>query len=243
MKNRDQRPADLNRREAMLMLGAAMLAGPVGAQSALSTTPPSGKRPSCVFTPEQTEGPYFSDLRLNRSDIRSDPTDGSVRPGVPLALMLRVHAVDGARCTPVSGATVDIWHCDATGIYSDSADAGFDTRGKKFLRGYQVTDTNGAVRFITIYPGWYPGRTVHIHFKVRATTGSGRKVELTSQLYFPNSTNERIHANSPYAAHGRPPHGNEADGLFRRGGRELMLAPVDTGQGYAASFDIGIAMT
>lgn len=241
MNKRHPKLAGLNRREAMLMLGAAMLAGPVGAQS--SQNKPSGKLPACVFTPQQTEGPYFSDLRLNRADIRSDPSDGTVRPGVPLALMLRVHAVENARCTPVSGAIVDIWHCDATGVYSDSADAGFDTRGKKFLRGYQATDANGAVRFLTIYPGWYSGRAVHIHFKVRAKSASGREVELTSQLYFPNDINARVHANKPYAANTGQRRDNEADGLFRRGGRELMLALVENGKGYAATFDVGIAMT
>ncbi len=82
------------------------------------------------------------------------------------------------------GAIVDIWHCDAAGVYSDATDPGFNTVGKKFLRGYQVTDANGGVQFTTIYPGWYRGRTVHIHFKVRAKAKSGQSYEFTSQLYF-----------------------------------------------------------
>src|SRR5687768_15159292 len=115
---------------------------------------------SCVVTPQQTEGPYFVDERPNRSDVRTDPSDGSIKEGLPLALEIRVFAVGaavgadrGTDCKPIAGAVVDIWHCDAQGIYSDVMDDNFNTIGKKFLRGYQVTDKNGSVRFITIYPG------------------------------------------------------------------------------------------
>ena len=228
--------ARLSRRKALAMLGAAMFAGRASAQA-------PARRPACVVTPEQTEGPYFSDLMLNRSDIRSDPADGTVKSGIPLVLTLRVHAVDGERCVPLSGAIVDVWHCDATGVYSDTVDAAFDTRGKKFLRGYQVTDAGGTVRFTTIYPGWYPGRAVHVHFKVRTKARTGRDLEFTSQLYFPDALNERVHAAAPYARPGKHGQRNESDGLFRRGGRLLMLDVSGTpGGGYAGSFDIGIAV-
>jgi len=224
----------ISRREALLLLGASMLAGTASGQTPV---------PSCVVTPEQTEGPYFSDFMLNRSDIRSDPTDGSVKPGIPLVLSLRIHTVDGKRCAPLPGAIVDIWHCDAAGAYSDAVDSSFDTRGRKFLRGYQVTDADGAVRFTTIYPGWYPGRTTHVHFKVRAKARSGRDAEFTSQLYFPDSLNERVHAAAPYARPEEDRLQNEDDGLYRRGGRTLMLAPESTADGgYAARFEVGIAM-
>jgi len=233
-KGRAKPRSGISRREALLLLGASMLAGTASGQ-----TP----RPTCVVTPEQTEGPYFSDFMLNRSDIRSDPADGSAKPGVPLVLSLRVHAVDGGRCTPLPGAIVDIWHCDAAGVYSDAVDSSFDTRGKKFLRGYQVTDAYGSVRFTTIYPGWYPGRATHVHFKVRTKARSGRDAEFTSQLYFPDALNERVHAAAPYARAGRDRMKNEGDGLYRRGGRMLMLAPESTADGgYAARFDIGIAV-
>jgi protocatechuate 3,4-dioxygenase beta subunit len=143
----------------------------------------AGAAPGCVLTPEQTEGPYFVDVRLNRSDIRADvrsgPGAGVVAAGVPLALALRVLDT-GAGCRPVAGALVDIWHCDAAGVYSDAVDPGFDSRGHTFLRGYQVSGSDGVLRFLTIYPGWYRGRAVHIHFKVRTSTGG----EFTSQLYF-----------------------------------------------------------
>lgn len=225
----------VTRRDAILLLGAAMLSVPSAAQFL-------PRKPTCVLTPEQTEGPYFSDLRLNRSDIRSDPADGSAKPGVPLALTLHTYAASPKGCTPIVGAVVDIWHCDASGVYSDAQDATFDTRGKKFLRGYQVSDADGVVQFLTIYPGWYPGRAVHIHFKVRMETSSQRHVEVTSQLYFPDLLTDEIHARPPYAGGGRRRQRNEEDGLYRRGGRQLMLDVTKQGQGYAGSFDIGIEM-
>jgi protocatechuate 3,4-dioxygenase beta subunit len=102
---------------------------------------------ACIVTPDQTEGPYFVDEMLNRSDITVDPTDGSVKPGLPLRLGFVVYRVDGEACEPIEGAMVDVWHCDHLGVYSDVVDAtiGFDTTGQMFLRGFQVTDASGAV--------------------------------------------------------------------------------------------------
>ena len=183
----------LTRREVLALLGgAAILAGtPLrsGAQAL----------PSCIVTPQQTEGPFFTDARLNRSDIRSDPTDNSVRDGVPLALTLRVSSVGVGGCFPLAGAMVDVWHCDAAGAYSDADGA---TAGKRFLRGYQLTDAGGAARFTTIYPGWYPGRAVHIHLKVRVNAGPALGHEFTSQLYFNEAVTDRVHARAPYSARG-----------------------------------------
>lgn len=99
--------------------------------------------PACIVRPEQTEGPYFVDTKLNRSDIRVDPSDNSVRPGVPLRLEFHVSRIAGGACNPLPGAIVDVWHCDAAGVYSDVRDGRFDARGKKFLRGYQQTDADG----------------------------------------------------------------------------------------------------
>ena len=145
----------------------------------LQSTAVAAAIPSCVVRPEQTEGPYFIDEKLNRSDIRSEPSDGSIRQGVPLRLAFQVSRVEGGSCAPLSGARVDIWQCDAVGVYSDVRDMNVDSRGKKFLRGYQVTNTGGSAEFLTIYPGWYPGRAVHIHFKVRNDPASRQGSQAT----------------------------------------------------------------
>jgi hypothetical protein len=163
-----------NRREALQALaGAGAAVALVGcgigssstAQATATTsasTSTSGATPACVARPALTERPYFVDERLNRSDIRSDPADGSIRQGALLALTFRVSALTNA-CAPLGGASVDVWHCDALGVYSDVTDPSSSTVGKKFLRGYQVTDSAGVAQFTTIYPGWYQGRAVHIH--------------------------------------------------------------------------------
>ena len=182
----------LSRREMLVLFGAAgaaVLAACVPGQSSpmpLTSTPaptPSNSPtqalssattqalsavnatalPSCIVRPALTEGPYFVDEKINRSDLRSDPSDGSVKDGAPLSLTVHVSKIDSSGCTPLQGAQVDVWHCDALGVYSDAAEPSFNTKGKKFLRGYQVTDANGNVQFTTIYPGWYQGRAVHIH--------------------------------------------------------------------------------
>jgi protocatechuate 3,4-dioxygenase beta subunit len=240
MDDDDSRGRLVNRREMLNLLGATgltLLAGPSFAQSPRTL--------SCVATPEQTEGPYFVDEGLNRSDIRSDPADGSIRAGLPLILRLVVSSIDKTGCRPVSGAIVDIWHCDAAGAYSDARDPRFSTAGKKFLRGYQVTDQEGAVRFTTIYPGWYPGRAVHIHFKVRTAPKASRAYEFSSQLYFDDATTDRVHARMPYAERGARRARNAADGLFRDGGDQLMLRlienPTEIPQGYAGSFHVGLS--
>jgi protocatechuate 3,4-dioxygenase beta subunit len=233
MKNDDHQTGRiLTRRKALALLGgAAMLASGVSPRSGMAQT-----LPTCVVTPEQMEGPFFTDVRLNRSDIRSDPTDKSVKEGVPLALTLRVSAVGNAGCTPLAGATVDVWHCDAAGVYSES---GGNTAGKKFLRGHQVTDANGAVRFTTIYPGWYPGRAVHIHFKVRMLTGPALGNEFTSQLYFDEAITDRVLARAPYSVRGQRTR-NSGDGLYRRNGSRLMLTLTESGSGYAGEFHVGM---
>ena len=196
--------------------------------------------PSCVVRPEQTEGPYFVDERLHRSDIRSDPTDGRVSPGTPLALTVLVSRLNAGDCQPLAGAQVDIWHCDALGVYSDVQDPDFTTIGQKFLRGYQVTDARGEARFVTVYPGWYPGRTVHIHFKIRTAPVAKRSFEFTSQLYFDDELTDRVHAAPPYAAKGPRIARNQHDWIFRRGGDRLMLDTTSTADGYAATFPIGL---
>jgi protocatechuate 3,4-dioxygenase beta subunit len=135
---------------------------------------------------------------------------------------------------------VDVWHCDALGVYSDVSDAGFNTVGKKYLRGYQVTDANGVARFTTIYPGWYSGRTVHIHFKIRSSASSTSAYEFTSQLFFDDNLTDQVHAQSPYASKGQRDTRNANDGIYRQGGAQLVLDVTASGGGYAATFDIAL---
>ncbi|MBW4572713.1 MAG: intradiol ring-cleavage dioxygenase [Tolypothrix carrinoi HA7290-LM1] len=248
MKNNNRQLSQiLSRREALALFRAGVTAmlvvGCIPRKSSTaqaSSTANNATKPACVVSPEQTEGPYFVDEKLNRSDIRSDPSDGSMKDGVPLQLTLRVSQVSSTSCTPLKGAIVDIWHCDALGVYSDVNDRSFSTVGKKFLRGYQVTDAQGTVEFTTIYPGWYPGRTVHIHFKVRTDATSQKSYEFTSQLYFDDSITDRVHAQTPYASKGQRTLKNAQDGIFQDGGNQLLLTPTKTSRLLAATFDIGL---
>lgn len=197
---------------------------------------------SCVATPQQTEGPYFVDARLYRSDIRIDPSDGSMKEGLSLDLKIRVSVVSKVSCEPLVGALVDIWHCDAEGVYSDVLDQSFNTIGKKFLRGYQISDATGSVQFTTIYPGWYEGRTVHVHFKIRSKQKPAQGYEFTSQFYFQDSITDQVHAKQPYIKRGHRAPRNEGDRIFLAGGDQLILALIQTDHGYATTFDVGLVM-
>ncbi|HEV2011444.1 MAG TPA: intradiol ring-cleavage dioxygenase [Candidatus Limnocylindria bacterium] len=200
--------------------------------------------PSCVVRPALTEGPYFVDEKLNRSDIRSDPSTNAVRPGATLALTFLVSKVSGTSCAALASATVDVWHCDALGVYSDATDPTFgSTKGAKFLRGYQMTDASGTAKFTTIWPGWYQGRAVHIHFKIRTAAANGQVSDFTSQLFFNEGLNDQILAQSPYSQKGGAGRlRNEGDGIFQGSGGKLTLAPAKTTDGYAATFDIGLTV-
>lgn len=227
------------RREMLALFGLsafATLAGRVAHGAGSGASRPSG----CVVRPEQTEGPYFVDERLERSDIRRDPSNGAVCEGTPLALAFDVSRLAGAGCEPLAGARVDVWHCDAGGRYSDVDDPHGSTLGQKFLRGHQVTDEHGRARFTTIYPGWYPGRAVHVHFMIRTKPVSGRHRAFVSQLYFDDALTDRVHARDPYTRGGARRLRNRDDGLYRRGGDRLMLAPRASAAGYAAAFDIAL---
>jgi protocatechuate 3,4-dioxygenase beta subunit len=126
------------------------------------------------------------------------------------------------------------------GAYSDVTDRLFDTKGQKFLRGHQITDGSGAVKFVTIYPGWYPGRAVHVHFKVRTSPAGSQAYEFTSQFYFDEGMTDRVHGREPYAAHRGERTRNERDGIFKNGGPQLTLAVTEAASGYAAAFDLAM---
>jgi protocatechuate 3,4-dioxygenase beta subunit len=192
---------------------------------------------SCVMTPAKTEGPYFVDEKLNRSDVRANTGDGAVQAGV--ALTLRMYVFDAANdCAPVQGATVDIWHANADGKYSDEAVNG--TAGQNWLRGFQMTDANGLVTFKTVYPGWYSGRAVHIHFKVRLPAQS---LEFTSQMFFTDAMNSAVFASSaPYSSRPTPNVTDGQDSILGSDAATLTLHPTSDGSGgLTADFSVGLS--
>jgi protocatechuate 3,4-dioxygenase beta subunit len=237
MKNDDKHVGKLlSRRDALNLLGmrgtilltscAAPTAGSPGPTAgAGATQAPSTTETAldCIVRPELTIGPYFVDNQLNRSDIRSEPSDNSVKEGIPLTLNIVVASVGNNSCSPIQGAQVDVWHCDANGQYSGVSDQGFDTIGKKFLRGYQITDANGKVQFITIYSGWYSGRAVHVHFTIRTKGTNSQDYQFTSQFFFDDSLNDQVHSLPPYASKGQRNTRNSNDNIFDGGGDQLLL--------------------
>jgi protocatechuate 3,4-dioxygenase beta subunit len=207
-----------------------------------TTTPLAAPVPSCVVTPAETEGPYFVDEKLNRSDIRADASGTGLRPGTPLTLAFGVYRVSGSGCAPWPGVQVDVWHCDAGGVYSDvSAQRSV---GENYLRGYQLTDDQGVARFQTIFPGWYMGRTVHIHFKVRAFSGTQKTYEFTSQVFFDDATTDQVYAAAPYSSRPARDTRNAGDMVYTSGGSSgaqlLMKLTGDGAGGYAGTFSIGL---
>ena len=187
----------------------------------------------CEATPRQTEGPFYFDI----GEIRREITEG--KPGTPLLVALRF--VAAGSCEPIRDVFVDIWHTDAAGQYSGypgQGDDRADTSGETFMRGRQVTDAEGRVEFETIYPGWYPGRTVHIHF--RAFTSEGRLI--ASQLYFPDDVSDAVFESEPYSARGsrRTTNANDSVGRNDTALRALMGQLVSNGDQYVVSLTVGV---
>jgi protocatechuate 3,4-dioxygenase beta subunit len=246
MTERDFRKT-VTRRDTLRLLGATGAIAFVGwrdgwatrLSSTTSAAPRAAQTFDCVAKPSLTEGPYFVDERLNRSDIRSDPITGVVKQGILLNLTFDVHRLgDDGSCSPLPGAYVDIWHCDADGSYSDVAGEG--TSGQKYLRGYQMTDQDGVARFATIFPGWYRGRTVHIHFKVRTFSGNQTAYEYTSQLFFSQSDTARVFSQSPYSRNGSPDTTNSEDGIYGQSGGQLTLELTEDGSVYNSTFALAL---
>jgi protocatechuate 3,4-dioxygenase beta subunit len=233
----------LTRREALGFLGATGALLFFGCSDSTAANVPGDGNSACLVRPELTEGPYYVDEQLNRSDIRSDPGTGLIREGALLALSFNVTRASSTACEPLADALVDVWHCDALGVYSDVSDPGFNTAGQKFLRGYQVTGTDGVARFTTIYPGWYRGRAVHIHFKIRSSVAASSAYEFTSQLFFDDSLTDQVHAGQPYVSKGQRDLRNSQDGIYNQGGSQLVLNVSETADGYAATFDIALDTT
>jgi protocatechuate 3,4-dioxygenase beta subunit len=228
----------LTRRELVAILGmsgVAAMAEPLAGQT------PGAAMPGCVVQPEQTEGPYFVDKMLNRQDVRVDPGTRATKAGLPLRLTFNVSQVTSqGNCAPLPGAQIDLWQCDAEGVYSGVKDPRFNTLGQHFLRGFQVTDARGTANFTTIYPGWYPGRAVHVHFKIRTTPAAPKGYEFISQLYFDEAFTDRVFAREPYSARSGQRMKNEGDRIFQDGGQELILPVSESEDGYAGTFSLAL---
>lgn len=235
--NTDERAAALTRRGSLLRLGG-LAAGALGTAAwklgNADDAGGAGAGPAavaaglvtCVLSPEQTLGPYFTEGDKVRRNVREG------RPGV--ALTLRTTVVDVSDCTPIRGAAVDIWHCDAAGTYSGFAREG--TEGETFMRGIQRTDRAGLAVFDTIYPGWYEGRTVHIHVQVHL----GGAVLHTGQLYFPDSVTDAVFRRAPYNRRHRRTTRNASDSIFRNGGSRSLLRLARAGSGYVGRITMGV---
>jgi protocatechuate 3,4-dioxygenase beta subunit len=243
-KDLDRR--DLFRAGGLLSLGAVLAACSSGQPSVArpqintlpATTPPapapsSSAAPSrspadllagantCVMTPETIAGPTWFDAHAVRSDIRD------ARPGAPLDLAFRVERTAG--CAPVPNAVVDLWQCDASGMYSGFAGVGPGDGGnpgardeygdaqsaattqERFLRGTQATGPDGVVQFQSIYPGWYPTRTAHLHVKVHLSGTTA----LTTQLFFDDAVSDAVYAQAPYTAHPGRDTRNSRDAFYK----------------------------
>ena len=222
----------LTRRGSLVRLGG-LLATAVGA-AGLKIETSEGAGPAavasgdvtCVLTPEQTEGPYY----IANEALRRNITDG--RPGTPL--VLRAFVVNASTCKPIKGAAVDIWHADAGGVYSGF---GQGAANRTFMRGIQRTNAKGLALFRTVYPGWYQGRTVHIHVKVHL----GGNVLHTGQLYFPDTVTDAVYRKAPYTSRPNRDVRNAADSIYRNGGKRSQVSVTKNSAGvYVASIVMGV---
>ncbi|MFL5722710.1 MAG: intradiol ring-cleavage dioxygenase [Chloroflexota bacterium] len=252
----------LSRREVLALMGivsagaVAVACAPGSSASGSATAAASGSAagtalatatavavasslPSCVVVPELTEGPYYVNENLDRSDIRVDTSDGSVSEGAVLTLDWVVSQVDGNACIPLEGVLVDVWHCDAAGAYSDVG----GEQGHDYLRGYQHTDASGKARIVTVYPGWYRGRAVHIHFKIRTDAAASSGFEFTSQLFFDDAFSQTVYETGVYAAKGPQDVMNDNDQIYNQSQGMTLLDVVKDGDGYRSTFEVAIKTT
>jgi len=235
--------------------GAALLVarGPLSALGELVGATPAAaatKAGTVAVTPAMTEGPYWIDEMLRRFDVRRSTGSPAAQAGVPLAL--KINVLDAASGGAINGAHVDIWHANAYGLYSDEAGqpGGTSTTGQNFLRGYQVTGVDagahaapvdGQVNFRTIWPGWYQGRAIHIHVRVRTYDGSAVATNYTTQIFFSDDDNATVlNGAAPYNTRSpkTDPTTDETDNIFA----STNVSPVtgSVADGFATTFTIGL---
>lgn len=251
MKTSKQNAGLIGRRELILRTAGVLTFTGLGlgvVRKALAQT-----ATSIVLTPEETEGPYWVDEKLNHSDLATDPTDNSIQIGLPLVLAVTVSQYANGAITPLKDAYVDLWHCNAYGVYSDEAaynpgggTGTVVTTGKKFLRGYQVTDAHGSARFTSIYPGWYSSRTPHIHARVRLYSGSDTAENFTTQFFFDDAITDVVYQMAPYNTRPNRDTLNATDSVYtgtdcvtsKQAGTETMLRLAADSSHAVASYNI-----
>ena len=215
----------ISRRQALVAAGAlAASAGLVGSR-VLGTANGATSSSACVLSPELTQGPYYLDENLIRRDI-TEGKDG-------LALELRLTVEDASTCKPIHRATVEVWHADPTGNYSGFDGAATPTT---YLRGGQRTNRNGLAIIETIYPGWYQGRTPHIHLKVHV----GGDVVHTGQLFFNDTVTDGVYRRPPYSKRPNRTTRNAADSIYVNGGSKSVVKILKRGTGYAGTVTMGV---
>jgi protocatechuate 3,4-dioxygenase beta subunit len=222
----------LSRGALIKAAGGAGLAVAFGARVRDAFGADAATAATCVLTPEVTEGPYWIDTKLTRRDIREG------KAGLPLVLAFTV--VNAKTCKPIRNADVEIWHCDAEGNYS-GFEGGAHT-GTRYLRGHQRSNAAGVATFLTVFPGWYPGRTPHIHMKVHV--GADRVVH-TGQVFFNEAITAAVYKQAPYSSHGRYDTSHARDMIFGEAGGAravVRLAKRPGGaRGYLGRIVIGVA--
>jgi protocatechuate 3,4-dioxygenase beta subunit len=230
----------MNRRDLLKRVGAIGLGSMLPLSKALSAEEKAEiLQSACVLTPQETEGPYYFNPNLLRQDIRPDTTSGVIKMGLQLNMAFTVLDVN---CNPIPNVLVDIWHCDKDGIYSGypGQPGGVSTVGQTFLRGIQMTDANGQCAFISIYPGWYPSRVTHVHFKVRLTSTT----YVISQFAFPDSINTAVYQTPLYVTKGQNSLTNATDSIFQNAnpaGQVMAVTANTTTGGYDGAFTIVIS--
>lgn len=247
-------PTPIGRRTVLIATGATAAALAVTAaapeaptaDAAAADTAPVAAAAVCTLTKEMTEGPYYLDGALVRTDIREDKT------GFRLNLALTV--VDDDTCAVIPNALVEIWHSDALGEYSGYVgnNGHNEPDNGTFLRGGVLTNSSGVANITTVYPGWYRGRCIHIHIKVHTgvtLTSDGSftgGTELhTGQLFFDETISARVGALSPYSANTVTRTTLAQDSIYDEGGAAsglLTLTALGTSPsaGYTGTLTLGI---
>jgi protocatechuate 3,4-dioxygenase beta subunit len=251
----------ITRRQALGAAGTAGVAllvarGPLSALGELVAAAPAAaatKAGTVAVTPTMTEGPYWIDELLRRFDVRASSGSSTTQSGIPLAV--KINVLDAATGGAINGAHVDIWHANAYGLYSDEGGqpGGTSTVGQNYLRGYQVTGVDagalaapvdGQVNFATIWPGWYQGRAIHIHVRVRTYDGSAVATNYTTQIFFSDADNATVmNGAAPYNTRSprTDPTTDETDNILGSA-QSTNVVPVtgSIADGFAATFTIGL---